>query len=150
MSDKRYKVENKNKFDVGIKFMDGIRQANIKPNSFAMLTEDEIYYLHSISKLFSRKILTVADQQINENLGFVEEKSSITEEEIETILKSALTKMKKDIQVITEPHQKYTVFEVAKKLYSELNGSKLDFLAEFCGKEVEDFKPVKETIEETK
>ena len=148
--DKKYKVFNRNKYDVGIAFMDQVRTMNVKAGSFVLLAEDEIAFLHSISTTFTGKELSVDDAYINENiLGFTAgEKVFLSEEEIISILKSALPKMKKELTLITEENFKYLIFEQAKKMYDELTGGKIDFLAEYCNKDPEDLKPAKPEIEE--
>lgn len=141
----KYKVHNKNPFNVGLKFMDGVRSINIPKNSFMMLDEDEIYFQHTRCDLFKKGVLTIDDAEVNENMGLSSKQViSLSDSEIEIILKSALAKMKKDLSVIKEPHIKSKVFEVAKKLYSDLSGSKIDYIAEFCNRDSEDLKPIKE------
>lgn len=149
MSDKKYKVHNKNKYDVGISFIDPNKFLNVKGGSFALLTADEISFLHSISTVFSGKDLCVDEQEIKEDvLGFTSnEKVSLSEEEIQAILKSSVTKMKASLEAITEDNFKYLIFEQAKKMYSDLTGAKIDFIAQYCGKDPEDLKPVKEEID---
>ena len=147
--DKKYKCHNRNKYDVGIRFMDGIRQLNVRAGSFVSLSEDEISYMHSISSTFSGKDLSIDEPEIRENvLGFMpDEKVFLTEKEIITILKSAFPKMKKELETITEPNFKFSIFEEAKKMYADLTGAKIEFIAEFCGKDPEDMKPAKEEKE---
>lgn len=149
MSDK-IRVNNRNAFDIGLRLMDGIREINIKPNSFIMLDEDEIYYQHSISNLFLTGKLTVDNENINTNLGFVEKNpNTITESEIEAILKDNskgnMAKMMKALEVITEPFAKDKVYNISTKLAGELSGTKLQYLSEFCGREIEIKKPENET-----
>jgi len=51
---------------------------------------------------------------------------------------------RKKLQAITEENFKFLIFEEAKKMYAELTGGKIEFIAEYCGKDPEDLKPVKE------
>ena len=147
----KIKVYNNNPFNVGLELMDGLRGINIPKNGFMMLDEDEIYFQHSKCLLFKKGILTIDDAEINENIGITPQNVvSLTDTEIESILKSAITKMKKDLSTITEDHIKSKIFEIAKKMYAELNGSKLDYIAEFCNRDSEDLKPVKEVVIKTK
>lgn len=135
---KKVKVFNRNKFNVGIILMDGIRQMNINPNSFVIIDEDEVYYINSISSLFRKSILTVEDEEVNLNLGFVEKNPNvITEQEIEELLKGNHLKMKKNLGMLTEKHVKDRVYEVAKKIAKDLTGAKLKFIEEFTGKTIE-------------
>jgi len=150
MADKKYKAYNRTKHDVGISFMDVNRFMNVRAGSFVLLSEDEISFLHSISTIFTGKELSIDEAEIRESiLGFMpDEKTSMTEEEIIAILKSGLPKMKKELQLITEDNFKYLIFEEAKKMYEDLTGAKLDYIAEYCGKDPEDLKPHKENSDE--
>lgn len=144
----KIKVYNNNDFNVGLKLMDGIRKPSVPKNGFIMLDEDDIYHIDSISTVFKRKMLTVKEPEINKNLGFNEGTSIVlSDSDIETILKGTLPKIKKDFEKITEPHMKSKVFEIARKMYADLNGSKIDYIAEFCGRDSEDLKPIKDEIE---
>jgi len=147
--DKKYKVHNRNKYDVGIQFMEPTKQMNVRPGSFVLMSEEEISFLHSISTTFTGKELSIDDVDVKENtLGFTAgEKMSMTSEEIITILKSALSKMKVSLEAITEENFKFLIFEEAKKMYTDLTGGKIEFLAQYCGKDPEDLKPVKEEEE---
>lgn len=147
--DKKYKAYNRNKYDVGVQFMDAHKQMNVKAGSFVLLTEEEISFLHSISTTFSGKELSVDEEEIRVDLlGFLpEERMTLSEEDILAMFKGSLPKMKKDFEKITEPNFKYLIFEAAKKQYSELNGAKSEYIAEFCGRDSEDLKPVKEETE---
>lgn len=142
----KYKVKNENKFNVGLElapngsgFCPGI---NIAPHSFVMLTEDEIAYQDSKSLLFRNGVLTIDDEEKAKDLNMnVDNPNSITDSEIAVILKEAIAKMKKDLSGITEPFAKDKVFQVAKKNYDSLTGSKIDFIATFCGRDMEELKP---------
>lgn len=142
----KIKVHNKNPFNVGLQLMDGLREINIPKNGFMMLDEDEIYFQHSRCQLFTKGILTVDNAEINENLGLASKPVALTNSDIETILKSPLAKFKKELLVVEEPHEKSKVFEVAKKMYADLSGSKLDYIADLCDRDTEDLKPVKEVV----
>ena len=141
----KFKVYNKNPFNVGIRFMDNIREVSIPKNGFMMLEEDEIYFQHATCSLFKRGILTVDSPEINENMGLTSKPVvPLTNSQIETILKGSLVKIKKELSDVIEPHVKSKIFEVAKKMYSDLSGGKIDFIAELCDRDSEDLKPIKE------
>lgn len=161
MSEKKYKVSNPNIYSVGIKFMDGIRTQNVKPGSFVMLTEDEIYYLHSISRLFKKGALTTSEKHININLGLIENEdedfknyNALTEAEVEEILNLPISKMSQELENIEEDHIKFRVFEIAKTL--DLPVSKLKEVEHYTGRKFdledivkEDIKPAKTTKKPT-
>lgn len=133
----KIKVWNRNKFDIGVKLINPIREQNIKCGSFTILEEDDVYYLDTICTLFKRGMLVIEDEQIKENLGFIEINENIkTDEEIIQILKSNVNKMKSELKKIEEPHIIDAVYNIAKNIGGELSGAKLKFLSEFCGKEI--------------
>lgn len=135
--DKKYKVENKNLFAIGIILENPKREQNILPNSFAKLSEDDIAYVDSTSTLFSRGMLYVNDKNINEMLGYIEKNPNvITDEEIITILKSPIKNMKEQLNKLTELHAKNRVLIVLKKIGNELPVSKIKYLKQMFGKEL--------------
>lgn len=133
----KIKVLNTNKFDIGISLINPPREQNIKAGSFTMLDSEDIYYLDSICTLFKRGYLSIQSEEIKEELGYIENNESIkTEQEIEEILKGNFIKMKSALNKITEPHMIDLVYNVSKKVYDELSGSKLKFISQFCNKEI--------------
>jgi hypothetical protein len=135
----KVKVFNKNKFDVGIKLINPVREQNIKAGSFTIIDEDDVYYLDSTCTLFKRSILTIENVEINEQLGYVESLPlSKSDQEIQDMIKGNFVKMKSDLSKITEPHLKYAIYNVAKKMANELSGAKLKFLNEYCGRQLLD------------
>ena len=131
----KIKVYNDNKYNFGVVFPDGVRQANVRAGSFILMDEDEIYFLHSISRAFSGKHLNVKEQHILENMGLAEpEDKAFTEEELINILKGNNLKMQKELEKITEENQKYRVYDIAKTL--DLPASKIKFIEEFTGRNV--------------
>lgn len=133
----KVKLYNKNQFDIGIKLINPVREQNIKAGSFTIVEEDDVYYLDTICTLIKRGMLIVDDKIINENLGFINENPNVkSDEEIEAIIKGNYLKMKKELTAITEPHTKDAVYRVALKIASELNGGKLKYLSEYCGRQI--------------
>ena len=130
----KVKVFNRNKFDIGVKLINPIREQNIKAGSFTIMDEDDVYYLDTVCTLFKRGMLVVDDEEINTQLGFMEKNPNIkTEVEIKKVLTGNIQKMKKDLSLITAPHLKDLVYNVAKSIGKDLSGSKLKHIAEFCG-----------------
>jgi hypothetical protein len=133
---KLVKVINPNKFDVGVKLMDGIRSINIRHGAFTMLDENEVYYINQVSGLFKRKMLVVEDEDVVQNMGFApDEAKNLTDDEIATLLKGNHLKMKKELEKITEPHIKDRVYNIAKTL--DLSASKLKIISDFVGRPIE-------------
>ena len=133
----KIKVFNKNKFDIGIKLINPVREQNIKAGSFTIIEDDDVYYLDSICTLFKRCMLTIEDSTIIEGLNMSEQQVMIkTDEEIIAILKGNFAKMKSELSKITEPHLKDAVYQISKPISSELSGGKLKFLSEYCGRDI--------------
>lgn len=134
----KVKVFNRNKFDIGIKLMNPIREQNIKAGSFTVIDEDDVYYLNTICTLFRTGKLVVESIEVNDNLGFTEKNpNSITEAEIVIILKNGnFLKMKKELSMIVEPHAIALVYQTAKNMANELSGAKLKYLSGFCGRDI--------------
>ena len=133
----KVKVYNRNKFDIGIKLINPMREQNIKAGSFTILDEDDVYYLDTICTLFKRGMLVIESVEVKTNLNMVEENPNVVnEEEMLKILKGNFLKMKKDLEKITEPHTKDFIYQLARKHSGELNGSKLKLLSEFCGRPI--------------
>jgi len=136
---KKYKVWNKNKFDVGIRLMNNI-EVNIKPNSFYLIDEDNIYYLNTICGLFRGNSLIIEDDKINADLDISSKNFDIiSDKEIEDLLEGNFEVMKIKFDKIDKPHIKYRIFSVAKNMYDDLSGRQLKYLAKLCNKETEDF-----------
>lgn len=134
----KHKVYNKNKFNIGIRLINPTREQNIIAGSFAMLDDDDIYYLNTICTLFKRGMLVLDDDEVNTNLGFVESNPNCkSDDDIKEILKTPnILKMKKELSTITEPHIKDAVFRIAKSMADSMTISKLKCISEFCGRDV--------------
>lgn len=134
----KVKVFNRNKFDIGIRLMNPVREQNIKAGSFTVVDEDDVYYLDTICSLFRKGKLVVEDETVLNNLGITEKNpNTITETEIITILKNAnFLKMKKELSEIVEPHAIALVYQTVKNMANELSGAKLKYLSKFCGRDL--------------
>ena len=133
----KVKVLNKNKFDVGIKLINPIREQNIKGGSFTIIDEEDVYYLNSICGLFKDGSLVVEDKPVLETMGLNEENPNVvSDEEILEILSGNFLKMKKRLSEINQPYVISNIYNVALKNASNLSGGKLKHLSEFCGRPI--------------
>jgi len=133
----KIKVYNKNKFDVGIKLINPVREQNVKSGSFTIVDEEDVYYLNSICTLISDGTLTIEEKPILETMGYNElNPNIISDEEIVDLLKGNFLKMKNKFSEITQPYIIGNIYNLALKNASSLSGGKLKFLTEFCGRPI--------------
>jgi hypothetical protein len=133
----KIKIKNPNKHMVGIRLMDGVRELAVPPGASILIDKDEVYFLNSFCKLFSKKHLVIEDNSINEELGYaVKTVDSFTDQEFETLLKGSISKIKKELEGIEEKHITDRVIAVAKNI-DDIAQNKLKFLAEWSGYDLE-------------
>lgn len=130
---KKIKVINPNVFDIGIKFMDGIKSTVIAPNGYRLIPEEEIDYINSTSNMFRRKILLIDDNEKNEEFGYeTRTVANYTNEEIKELIKGHLNKMKSVLAQEREKHVIDRVIAIAKE-DKDLSVSKMRYLEEWSG-----------------
>jgi hypothetical protein len=133
----KVKVFNRNKFDIGVKLMNPVREQNIKAGSFTIMDEDDVYYLDTICTLFKRAMLVIDNEEVNTELGFVEKNPNTkTDSEIKTILNGNFLKMKKELSLITEPHTIDLVYNTARSIAKDMSGTKLKYISQYCGRPI--------------
>jgi len=132
----KYKVFNNNRFNVGIRFEnEANREILIKPNSFVLMSEDDILYVDTVSKLFSKGILYVEDEDLMVKMGYMEKSpNTISEDEIKKILKMPNNKMKEALSKIDAKHAVDKIIAVAKE--SDLPQSKLKIIKDLFNVEI--------------
>lgn len=129
MSDK-IKVFNPQKFDIGVITLDKPMGINIKSGSFALLNEDDIAYVTSISTLFQRGMLRVDETRssIMESVGIDmdADPNFFDDEEIKQYLSASAKKVESWLSTITESYILDRIYDVAKDM--NLNVSKIRVL----------------------
>lgn len=129
MSDK-IKVFNPQKFDIGVITLDKPMGINIKSGSFALLNEDDIAYVTSISTLFQRGMLRVDETRssIMESVGIDmdADPNFFDDEEIKQYLSASAKKVEIWLSTITESYILDRIYDVAKDM--NLNVSKIRVL----------------------
>lgn len=134
----RCKVFNNNDFNVGVRLENPVREVNIKANTFVLMDEEDILYTNSVSKLFEKGILYVEDQDLLEKMGYTEQNpNTISEKEIEEMLKLPNAKLKKEISKITEDHAIRKVISVILKQKVDLSMSKIKIINDSLGIDVD-------------
>ena len=127
----KFKVINDNPFVIGMRFFDN-REVVIRPKSFTLLSDTDIHYVNSISKLFQEGTIYCEDENMMIEMGYVEKNTNvITEEEIKNIFKGSVAKIKEALLKITAKHAIDKVIEIAKQ--SDLPASKISVIEEVFG-----------------
>ena len=132
--DKKYRVYNRCKYDIGVNLLSGI-QVNIISGSFVVLTVNDILYIEGTSKrkIFSAKMLVPVDDNNKdidlENLGGYTDAYAtphLNDEEIEEKLSKSAKTLAAWLDTIEEPEELHAIYEVAKNM--DLPASKLKVL----------------------
>lgn len=132
MTEKKIRVINPNRFDVGIRLFD-TREMNIRAGSFVMLTETDIEYLASICSLFSEGVLRIEaaeEDEILENLGISKEDNTnfMSDDEIKKKLGQSVQKLKLWLADIDDEVALHRIGEIAKAM--DLPSSKMKVVVE--------------------
>lgn len=124
MADK-IKLQNPQKFDVGIVTLENKIGVNIKAGSFALVTSDDIAYLASISDVFRRGILKVEEKNVDvmQEAGIDQQNDPhfITDEEIQKKLSGTVKKMKEWLATIDEGYILDRIYDVAMNMNLSLD-----------------------------
>lgn len=131
-----YKITNDNPFNVGIKFEnEASREINVRGKSFVMMSENDILYVDSVSKLFRNGILTLSNEELMVKMGYMEKSpNAISDDEIEKLFKGTPAKIKKELEQIDAKHAVEKIVNYAKK--EDLPQSKLKLIKEVLNVEI--------------
>jgi hypothetical protein len=133
--DRKVKVWNRTKGLHHFVFSDGKRVFPIAPGGFTKVPLDEIYYVNSTSKSFSKGLLEIdsEEKELLEELGYAKRSPNVfTPQEIKDLLSRNLDKKTKEIlSQITERHAKDKLIEVARTM--DLTHTKIKFIEEITG-----------------
>ena len=135
-TEKKLRVLNKTKFDIGVTLLSG-QQIIIRHNSFQLMTPDDIMYVESLctkKKPFSQRMLVPVDSDGKEltldQIGLYPDDSHpvyMDDDEIKAALKQTNKKIEAWLEAIEDPAQLYAIAEVAKSM--DLPASKLTIIA---------------------
>jgi hypothetical protein len=142
------KVKNNNQYNIGLLCQKWNKHRPVKPNSFIYLNEEEVRELDSDFEFFSSGELVIDDNEINGELGYGEKNpNSITDSDIEEILKLSAAQIREKLSGVTEMFAFGKIYDVAKR--SDLSITKLKAVEAIIGKkiEIQDIKPVEATEE---
>ena len=129
--DKKFRVYNRCKYDIGVNLMSG-QQTNIIAGTFIMLTVNDILYIESTSKrkIFSAKMLVPVDENNKdldlETLGGFSDPYSVphlNDEEIREKLNKSAKAIDAWLKTIEEAEELHAIFKVA--IGMDLPASKL-------------------------
>ena len=131
MSDKKIRVYNPNKFDVGIRLLNGTEQ-NVRHGSFTMLTQDDIDYIASMSKVFSKAHLRVEateEKEVLESLGINKDEDPNFMDDIDIKKKLALSvnKLGAWLDTIEDKVLLHRIADIAKE--NDIPASKMKLIA---------------------
>lgn len=125
----KVKVINPQKFDVGVNLLSMPLGINIKAKSFAMVTEEDVNYIASISNVFTRGLLLVEKEktEILEAVGVNPETDIgyMTDEEIKKKLSGTAKKLEEWLEEIEEEFILDRVYDVAMSMDLNLNKVKI-------------------------
>ena len=141
------KVRNDNKYYVGLKCSNWLKNKVLKPMSFAYLTDNDILELDSNHDFFSSGELVVEDEELNIKMGYAEiNPNTLSEKQLEDIFKLSATDIKEKLSGVTEMFAIAKISSVAKR--SDLSVTRLKAIESIVGKKIdlEDITPVEEEI----
>ncbi|MBU3186649.1 hypothetical protein [Clostridium estertheticum] len=143
------KVRNDNKYYVGLDCSNWTKKKQVKPSSFAYLTDNDILELDSNYEFFSSGELVVEDEELNIKMGYSEvNPNTLTEKQLTEIFKLSAGDIKEKLSGVTEMFALAKITEVAKK--SDLSVTRLKVIEAIVGKKIEldDITPIE--VEEVK
>lgn len=131
MEEKRFKVYNYNRFPVGVKLENGHEQT-VAPGSFIKMTQDDIDYLSTISRVFSGGYLRVEaekEDEVLDQIGIVKEDNPnfMSDAEIKKKLAMSAAKISAWLADIDDKLFLSRVFETAKEM--DIAASKMKIIA---------------------
>lgn len=137
--DLRLKVYNKANYDIGVRLTNG-QGLNIKPNSFQLLTVNDIFFIESICaapRYFSAKMLVPVDDNGKELTledlgGYTDDFSErhMTTEEIVAMLKKPIKTLEPWLDDINSPEELHSIYMAAMTMMDTLPGTKIKLLKE--------------------
>ncbi|MFO1442805.1 hypothetical protein KDN24_06200 [Bacillus sp. Bva_UNVM-123] len=130
------KVVNDNRFNVGIRFEnEANREITVRAKSFVLMSENDILYVDSVSKLIRNGILSVENDELMQKMGYMEKSpNAITDDEIDKIFKLPVNKLKAELEKIDSKHAIDKVAHAAKT--ADLPQSKLKVIKEVLNVEI--------------
>ena len=133
--DKKFRVYNRCKYDIGVNLMSG-QQVNISAGNFIRLSVDDILHIEGTSKrkIFSAKMLVPVDDNTGKDIPFedlggypdVYASPHLNDEEIIEKLNKPIKAIKAWLDEIEIPEELHAIYEVARKM--DLQASKLKIL----------------------
>ena len=125
----KVRVDNPQKFDVGVKTLNMPLGMNIKAGSFALLEDSDVEYIMSVGNLFQRGIIRLheGNTEALEAVGVdVKDNGDFADDaEIRKRLGSSVTAMKKWLDTVKEPYMFDRIYETAKDMNLPLNKLKV-------------------------
>lgn len=130
MSEKKIKIKNPNNWNVGIKLLSGVG-INIKAGSIFYISKEDLEYIASMSKIFSKKHLIVEDKDFDMSIIGIEQDFLIDSDIIAKMKKNNAVLKKFLEEEVQDANMKRRVFNIAKEL--DLPVSKVRIIEEHTG-----------------
>lgn len=131
---KVYRVENRCKYDIGVRLVNGTFR-NVEAGSFMPLTVDDIMFIEGLckkKKYFTQRYLVPVDEYGKDvpmdQLGLVKAKNAVAhldEAEISAALKQSPAKIEKWLDQFSDPVELDEICEIAKSLDLPMNKVKV-------------------------
>ena len=125
----KIKLWNPQKFDVGIVTPENKLGINIQAGSFALVSEDDIAYLATISDVFRKGILKVEEKNLDvmQGVGIDQQNDPhfISNEEIQKKLSGTTKKIKEWLGTIDEAYILDRVYDIAMGMNLSLDKIKI-------------------------
>lgn len=140
------KVSNPNRFRVGLKLMDGVKEVFVekkkpgtKEDPFIWIDEDEVYFINNMCSIFQRKMLIIHDEEVNRNLGLnvEDDVGFLSDEQIKEILTGNFLTMKKKFSDIKDKHLINRIIANAREI-EDLAMGKVKHLSDISGYSVDE------------
>lgn len=132
MEEKKIKVYNRQKFNVGIKTPSKPDGVNIAPGSFTYMSEDDIEYVMSVSTIFQKGYLRVEEQktEILADMGIdvVNDPNFFDDDMIRKKLALSAKKLGEWLDTVDAEHTRDRIYDIAMNM--DLSMSKLKILNE--------------------
>lgn len=137
--DKNIKLVNPQKFDIGVKTFDKPNGVNIQNGSFILVSQEQVYYISSISDLIQRGVLRIENtfgakqdvaSQLSEEIGVRKEDPNFADDDdIRKKLSMSAKKIEEWLSGITQEYLLDRIYDIAMQMDDKMTAPKLKVLS---------------------